>query len=120
MTLTVDFVITAFAFVAIVLLFFSTTGLGGGEPILRHSELLTELPYGWIGVLGRAAVRHVVLPRHRGHMPGCRGGAFARPLDPARHDGRHDHAADRRDHDLVRLRRADAMGVSGAGGDTAV
>jgi ethanolamine permease len=51
MTLTVNFVITAFACVAIVLLFLSTTGIAGGEAILRHSEMLTELPYGWIGVL---------------------------------------------------------------------
>ena len=51
MTLTVNFVITAFAVLAILVLFFSTTGIAGGESVLRHSELLTDLPYGWIGVL---------------------------------------------------------------------
>jgi peptide/nickel transport system permease protein len=56
MTLTVNFVITAFAFVAIIVLFFAVEGVGTGGSILRHREMLTDLPYGWIGVL--AALRH--------------------------------------------------------------
>ena len=51
MTLTVNFVITAFAFVAIIVLFFAVEGVGTGGSILRHREMLTDLPYGWIGVL---------------------------------------------------------------------
>ncbi|HXG29970.1 MAG TPA: amino acid permease [Nevskiales bacterium] len=50
MTLSVNFVITALAFVAIVVLFFATRPWAPGE-VLKHRELLTELPYGWIGVV---------------------------------------------------------------------
>lgn len=51
-TLTFNLVITAIAFVAILVLFLSTSGvLGGG--IMQHAALMEghELPYGWIGVL---------------------------------------------------------------------
>jgi ethanolamine permease len=51
-TLTFNLVITAIAFVAIITLFLSTSGvLGGG--IMQHAALMEghELPYGWIGVL---------------------------------------------------------------------
>ncbi|MFZ5791749.1 MAG: APC family permease [Pseudomonadota bacterium] len=50
MTLTVNFVITAAAFVSILILF---VGLEPWNPgaFLKHTELLTDLPYGWLGVL---------------------------------------------------------------------
>lgn len=50
MTLTVNFIITAFAFIAILVLFISVKPWNPGE-IVHHSELLTDLPYGWIGVI---------------------------------------------------------------------
>lgn len=51
-TLTFNLVITAIAFIAIIVLFLSTSGvLGTG--IMEHAALFEghELPYGWIGVL---------------------------------------------------------------------
>ena len=50
MTLTINFVITAAAFLSIIILF---VGVQPWHPqaILLHRELLTDLPYGWIGVL---------------------------------------------------------------------
>ena len=50
MTLTVNFVITAAAFLTIIILFI---GLKPWNPheIMRHTELLTDLPYGWLGVI---------------------------------------------------------------------
>ena len=50
MTLTVNFVITAAAFLSIVVLFIGTEPWNPGT-ILHHSDLLTDLPYGWIGVI---------------------------------------------------------------------
>ncbi|MDO9382569.1 MAG: APC family permease [Hyphomicrobiaceae bacterium] len=50
-TLTFSLVITAFAFVAILVLFFAVQPWSADSP-LRHAELITkELPYGWLGVL---------------------------------------------------------------------
>jgi len=51
-TLTFNLVITAIAFVAIIVLFLSTSGILGGG-IMQHAALFEghELPYGWIGVL---------------------------------------------------------------------
>ncbi|MFZ1468950.1 MAG: amino acid permease [Paracoccaceae bacterium] len=51
-TLTFNLVITAIAFVAILTLFVSTSGILGGG-IMQHAALFEghELPYGWIGVL---------------------------------------------------------------------
>ncbi len=51
-TLTFNLVITAIAFIAIIVLFVSTTGLVGSG-IMEHAALFEghELPYGWIGVL---------------------------------------------------------------------
>ncbi len=50
-TLTFSLVITAFAFIAIVVLFFSVQPWSAESP-LRHAALMgTELPYGWLGVL---------------------------------------------------------------------
>lgn len=48
-TLTFNLVITAIAFFAIIVLFFATKPWTG--EILKHNELLTGLPYGWIGVI---------------------------------------------------------------------
>lgn len=50
MTLTVNFVITAAAFLSIVILFLGVQPWNPGA-VLHHSELLTGLPYGWIGVV---------------------------------------------------------------------
>ncbi len=50
MTLTVNFVITFLAFVSIVILFIGVEPWNPGK-ILQHQGLLTELPYGWIGVV---------------------------------------------------------------------
>jgi len=49
-TLTFSLVITAFAFAAVIVLFLATSGMTGVSP-LRHTDLLTGLPYGWVGVL---------------------------------------------------------------------
>src|SRR5258707_4661777 len=50
-TLTVNFVITAAAFLTIIILFI---GVQPWNPtaMLLHKDLLTSLPYGWIGVFG--------------------------------------------------------------------
>ena len=50
MTLTVNFVITAAALLAILILF---VGVSPWEPakVLLHKDLLVDLPYGWIGVI---------------------------------------------------------------------
>jgi ethanolamine permease len=50
MTLTVNFFITAAAFVSIIILFI---GVKPWDPsaVLHHKDLLTSLPYGWLGVL---------------------------------------------------------------------
>jgi ethanolamine permease len=48
-TLTFNLVITAVAFIAILILFFSMTAQG--DTLLKHGDLLTGLPYGWLGVL---------------------------------------------------------------------
>jgi ethanolamine permease len=50
-TLNVNFVITAIAFISIVILFFSVSPFNPGK-VLLHKDLLTDLPYGWIGALG--------------------------------------------------------------------
>jgi ethanolamine permease len=50
MTLTLNFVITLFAFFAILVLFIVADPVHPGA-VLKHSELLTDLPYGWIGVI---------------------------------------------------------------------
>jgi ethanolamine permease len=49
-TLTFNLVITAFAFVAILILFAATVPWSDASP-MRHAELMTDLPYGWLGVL---------------------------------------------------------------------
>ena len=49
-TLTVNFVITAAAFLSIIVLFIGVKPWAPGE-VLLHKDLLTPLPYGWIGVI---------------------------------------------------------------------
>ncbi|WP_246045395.1 APC family permease [Rubellimicrobium roseum] len=49
-TLNFSLVITAVAFVAILILFLGTAPWSDATP-LRHAELMTDLPYGWLGVL---------------------------------------------------------------------
>ncbi|MPW18079.1 amino acid permease [Paraburkholderia sp. CNPSo 3157] len=49
-TLTVNFVITAVAFIAIVVLFLGVAPWHPGQTLIHH-ELLTQLPYGWLGVI---------------------------------------------------------------------
>ena len=49
-TLTFNLVITAFAFSAILILFLVTAPWSDASP-MRHAELMTDLPYGWLGVL---------------------------------------------------------------------
>ncbi len=49
-TLSVNFVITAAAFCSIILLVIGTEPWNPGA-VLLHKDLLTQLPYGWIGVL---------------------------------------------------------------------
>jgi ethanolamine permease len=53
MTLTVNFIITAAAFSSIIILFFATQFAGAWNPAaaLLHQDLLTDLPYGWLGVI---------------------------------------------------------------------
>jgi len=50
MTLTVNFVITAAAFLSIIILFIAVQPWNP-TAVLLHEHLLTDLPYGWIGVL---------------------------------------------------------------------
>ena len=77
MTLTVNFWITFIAFLSIIVLFIGVEPWNPGK-ILLHKDLLTDLPYGWIGVIAVAAFRHLVLSGHRGHLPGGRRSALAR------------------------------------------
>ena len=50
MTLTVNFIITAAAFVSIIILFIGLEPWNPGK-VLQHQKLLTDLPYGWLGVI---------------------------------------------------------------------
>jgi ethanolamine permease len=50
MTLTINLVITFLAFMALVVLFFAVDPMHQGV-VLQHQGLLTDLPYGWIGVI---------------------------------------------------------------------
>lgn len=50
MTLTVNFIITAAAFLALVILFFGVSPWTPGL-VVDHRAMLTDLPYGWIGVI---------------------------------------------------------------------
>jgi ethanolamine permease len=50
MTLTVNFWITAIAFLSIIVLFIGLEPWSPGK-VMLHKDLLTDLPYGWLGVL---------------------------------------------------------------------
>jgi ethanolamine permease len=50
MTLTINLVITFLAFISLIVLFFAVDPLNQGA-VLQHKALLTDLPYGWIGVI---------------------------------------------------------------------
>ncbi|GAB4261608.1 MAG: amino acid permease [Deferrisomatales bacterium] len=50
MTLTVNFIISGLAFLTIFVFFFFAKGWVQGD-VFHHRELLTDLPYGWIGVI---------------------------------------------------------------------
>ena len=119
-TLNFNFVITAIAFIAIVILFLAVqfgasaipldfTAVSGRAAALR----LGRHPRG-------AAFRALVLSRHRGHDAGGRGSPLAAALAALRHDGRHHHAGHRRDPDLVCLLRPHPVGVSRPGRHAAV
>ena len=49
-TLTLNLVITFLAFLSLIVLFFAVDPLNQGV-VLQHAGLLTDLPYGWIGVI---------------------------------------------------------------------
>ena len=49
-TLTLNLVITFLAFMSLIVLFFAVDPLNQGA-VLQHKALLTDLPYGWIGVV---------------------------------------------------------------------
>ena len=49
-TLTLNLVITFLAFISLIVLFFAVDPLNQGA-VLQHKALLTDLPYGWIGVV---------------------------------------------------------------------
>ena len=49
-TLTLNLVITFLAFMSLIILFFAVDPLNQGA-VLQHKALLTDLPYGWIGVI---------------------------------------------------------------------
>ncbi len=51
-TLTVNFIITAIAYVTIFILLFSTKFWSPSTTLLNFGELSNGLPYGWIGILG--------------------------------------------------------------------
>ena len=112
-TLSVNFVITGVAFVAIIVLFFGMEGLTPGAQMHFNGLASSYRQRAALRMARRVrgpAVRHVVLPRHRGDLPGGGGVPLGGALDPARDDDRHHHAAHRRDHHVVRLRRARCPG----------
>ena len=114
-TLTFNLVITAIAFIAIIMMFLATSPLlGAGE--MLHKDLMSgqaSLPYGWLGIL---AAMHFGLWYYlgiEGHDAGGGGSALARAVFAVWHLGRDHDAADRGDADVVCLLGADAVGVSG-------
>ena len=113
-TLTFNLVITAIAFVAILVLFLPPPASSGGG-IMEHAALFEghELPYGWIGVLAAMHFGLWYLPWYRRHDAGRRGSPLSGPRAAVRHAGRDHDAADRGDADLVHLLRRPAVGVPG-------
>ena len=109
-TLTVNFVITAAAFLSIIILFIGVKPWAPNEVLLAQGPV--DCPSLWVDRShSRVAFRHVVLSRHRGYMPSGRGGALAGPRAAARNHERNYHAADRRCDHLVRRLRPDAVGI---------
>jgi len=51
-TLTLNFVITAIAFITIFILLFSTRFYSEAKSLLQIKELTNGLPYGWVGIIG--------------------------------------------------------------------
>ncbi len=51
-TLSVNFVITAIAYVTIFILLFGTKFYLPEVSLLQHGELMSGLPYGWLGIIG--------------------------------------------------------------------
>jgi len=51
-TLTVNFVITAIAYVTIFILLFSTQFWSPNASLINFPDLMSGLPYGWLGILG--------------------------------------------------------------------
>ena len=97
-TLNVNFVITAFAYLAIIVLFFSVQPWSQGA-VLKLGDMVTprERPALWLDRRHRRLpFRHLVLSRHRGHHAGGRRSPLALPLAALRHHGGDDHAAHRR------------------------
>ena len=110
MTLTVNFVITAAAFLSIIILFIGVAALESRHGAAAQGP--ADRSALWLDRRDRlAAFRHLVLSRHRGHLPGGGGGALAGPRAAARHHDRHDHAADRRRAHLVCRLRPAALGI---------
>ena len=112
-TLTFNLVLTAIAFVAIIILF------AWREAVVdRHAQAQRPSERAAVWLHRRhslAALRSLVLPRHRGNVPSGRRSALSRAVSAARHDVGHHHAAPGGHDDLVRLHRVDAVGVSRAG-----
>ena len=114
MTLNVNFVITALAYLSILILFFSVQPWSQGA-VLQLGQLVTPenaLPYGWIGVI--AAFQFGIW-----YYLGIEGTTQAAEevRSPARslpvwHHGRDDHPAHRGGAHLVCLRQLAAVGVS--------
>jgi len=104
MTLNFNFVITALAYVAIVILFLGVMPWSQGT-VLKLGEMVTPenaLPYGWLGVI---AAFHFGIWYYLGIEGTTQAASF-------RHHGRHDHAADWCRPHLVCLRQPDALAIS--------
>ena len=121
-TLNFNLVITAIAFIAIIVLFVSVQPWSADSP-LQHAELLSgKRPCPMAGSASSPPCTSACGTTSASRAPTQAAEEVRSPARalPYRHDGRHDHAADRRDADVVRLRRADAVGVSRPGGRAAV
>ena len=117
-TLTVNLVLTAIAFIAIVILFAAVKPWS--NELLDHKEMLNGLPYGWLGVI---ASLHFGLWYYLGIEGTCQAAEEVR--SPARSlplgtMTRHHHSAHCSDDDLVRLCGVDALGISRSGRDAVV
>ena len=104
-SLTFNYVITAVAFVSILVLFWGVQPFSDVS-LLRHADLLTGLPYGWIGVI---ASLQFGMWYYLGIEGTCQSG------NPTGHHDRHDHAGDRGEPDLVYGGGLNALGIPRAG-----